>query len=66
MDQYEFLQNYRLVEDARGFTLEIYLNPHSVEFSSELFEDDTENALGLDEQIKKLIQENFRMSKLIP
>ena len=59
-----FYKNYRLVEDARGFTLEIYLNPHSVEFSSELFEDDTENALGLDEQIKKLIQEKFSDVKI--
>lgn len=59
-----FYKNYRLVEDAQGFTLEIYLDPDSEEFSSELSEGDRENTLRLDEQIKKLIQENFSDIKI--
>jgi cell wall-associated NlpC family hydrolase len=59
-----FYKNYRLVEDAQGFTLEIYLDPDSEEFSSELFAGDKENALRFDEQIKKLIQEKFSDVKI--
>lgn len=59
-----FYKSYRLVEDAQGLTLEIYLNPDSGEFSSELFAGDKENTLRLDEQIKKLIQENFSEVKI--
>jgi cell wall-associated NlpC family hydrolase len=59
-----FYNKYRLVEDAQGFTLEIYLNPDSEEFSSELLADDKKSTFKLDEQIKKLIQENFSDVKI--
>lgn len=59
-----FYKNYRLVEDSRGFTLEIYLNPDSEEFSSEFLESIKENALRVDEQIQKLIQEKFSDVKI--
>ncbi len=57
-------KSYRLVEDAQGFTLEIYLNPDSEEFSSEFLTSIKENALQLDEQITKLIQEKFSDVKI--
>lgn len=57
-------KSYRLVEDAQGFTLEIYLNPDSEEFSSEFLTSVKENALKLDEQITKLIQEKFSDVKI--
>ena len=59
-----FYKSYRLVEDAQGFTLEIYLNPDSEEFSSEFLTSIKENALQLDEQITKLIQEKFSDVKI--
>lgn len=59
-----FYKNYRLVEDEQGFTLEIYLDPASEEFASELLSDDKEKSLRLDEQIKKLIQEKFSDIKI--
>ena len=59
-----FYKNYRLVEDDQGFTLEIYLDPALEEFSSEFLEAVKENALRIDEQIKKLIQEKFSDVKI--
>ncbi len=59
-----FYKSYRLVEDVKGYTLEIYLDPDSEEFSSELLAGDKENTLRLDEQIKKLIQEKFSDVKI--
>lgn len=59
-----FYKSYKLVEDAEGFSLEIYLDPNSVEFSSEFLNGDREKPLRLDEQIKKLIQEKFSDVKI--
>lgn len=59
-----FYKNYRLVEGDQDFTLEIYLDPDSEEFSSELLVGDKESTLKLDEQIKKLIQEKFSDVKI--
>ncbi len=54
-----FYSNYRLVEDAQGLTLEIYLDPNSDEFSTELLSGNKENEYQLNEKIKKLINEKF-------
>ena len=59
-----FYKNYRLVEDVQGFTLEIYLNPDSEEFSSELSAGGKEITLRLDEQINRFIQEKFSDVKI--
>lgn len=59
-----FYTNYRLVEDAQGFTLEIYLDQYSEEFASEFLSGDKENTDRLYDQIKKLIQEKFSDVKI--
>ena len=53
-----FYKNYRLVEDSQGFTLEINLN-HDEEFSAEFLAKIKENALSLEDNVKKLISEKF-------
>lgn len=59
-----FYKSYRLVEDAQGYTLEIFLNSESEEFSSEFLENVKEHAVQLDEQINKLIHDKFSNVKL--
>lgn len=59
-----FYKSYRLVEDAHGITLEVYLNTDSEEFASEFLARVKENTLQVDEQIRKLIQEKFSDVKI--
>ena len=60
----ELFRNYRLVEDSQGFVLEIYLNKDDEEFSAEFLAKIKENALGLEESVKKLIAEKFPNIKI--
>ena len=60
----ELFRNYRLVEDSQGFVLEIYLNHDDEEFSAEFLAKIKENALSLEESVKKLIAEKFPNIKI--
>lgn len=60
----DFYKSYKLVEDADGFTLEIYLNPNSAEFSLENLKENKDSKLKLDQQIKKFVQEKFSDIKI--
>lgn len=59
-----FYKSYRLVTDENGYLLEIYLNQYSEEFASEFLSEDKEGKPGLDEQIRKLVQEKFSDIKI--
>lgn len=56
--------DYKLIKNADGYTVLIYLNPQSPEFSKELIGDIKENLLSLDDDIKKFISENFANTKV--
>ncbi|MFA6941377.1 MAG: SH3 domain-containing C40 family peptidase [Clostridiaceae bacterium] len=60
----DFYKSYKLVEDADGFTLEIYLDPNSAEFSLENLKENKDSKLKLDQQIKKFVQEKFSDIKI--
>lgn len=57
-------KDYKLVQNGDESIVEIYLNPDDTEFSSEFFTDIKENVLGLDEQIKEFIGDNFANIKV--
>lgn len=59
-----FYENYRLIEEDEGFTVEIYLDPNSEEFSSEFWAGDKNKNFQLDDMIKKFINENFSDIKI--
>lgn len=59
-----FYKDYKLVENAQGYTLEIYLDPALEEFASEFLEAVKENANQIDAQITRLIQEKFSDVKI--
>lgn len=59
-----FYENYRLIEDDQGFTLEIYLDPNSEEFSSEFWTGGKDKLFQLDDKIRNLINENFSEIKI--
>lgn len=54
-----FYKSYRLVKDSCGYCLEIYLDPNSEEFSSEISTVGKENTFSLDAQVKNLVQNKF-------
>lgn len=60
----DFYKSYKLVEQDEGFTLEIYLDPNSAEFSLEHLKEDKDTVHKLDEQIKKFIKEKFSDIKI--
>lgn len=57
-------RSYKLVEDGEGYNVVIYLNQDTPEFAGELLEGIKENILTLDEEIKKLVNENFANVKV--
>lgn len=59
MNKMNIDENYRLVENSQGYTLEIYLVRDDGEFSAEFLAKIKENALSLEESIKKFISEKF-------
>lgn len=52
-------RGYKLVHGRDGYTVVIYLNPNSTEFSKEFVEDIRGSVLKLDKQIKGLVQRKF-------
>ena len=60
----DFYKSYKLVEVDDGFTLEIYLDPNSEEFSLEFLKANKDSTLKLDEQIKKFVQEKYSNIKI--
>lgn len=57
-------KDFNLVDDTDGYSVVVYLNPDDSEFSGELVENLKKNILKLDEQIKKVIEENFADVKI--
>lgn len=55
----EWYKDYKLVENDNGYEVIIYLNPQAPEFSKELITDIKENLLSLDDEIKRIVSENF-------
>ncbi|HBT63178.1 MAG TPA: hydrolase [Ruminococcaceae bacterium] len=60
----DWYTSYRLVEDGDGYTLEINLNKDMPEFAEEFLSNAKVNALKLEDQAKKLIQEKFSGMKI--
>jgi cell wall-associated NlpC family hydrolase len=59
-----FYENYKLVKDSKGYTLEIYLKRDDVEFSAEFLAKVKENTLLLEDKVKLLISEKFADIKI--
>lgn len=57
-------KNYRLVSESEGYSLEIYLDLDSPEFSSEFLTNVKESVLSLEDQVRKLVQERFSDVKI--
>lgn len=57
-------RNYKLVEDKEGYSVLIYLNPDTPEFSGELFDNIKENILSFDDEIRKVVKDNFSEIKV--
>lgn len=60
----DWCRNYKLVKNGDEITLEIVLNPDSSEFSKEFLDGIKDSIFGLDEQVKKLIEDNFADVKI--
>lgn len=60
----DWYKDYKLVENDNGYEVIIYLNPQAPEFSKELITDIKENLLSLDDEIKRIVSENFSNIKV--
>jgi hypothetical protein len=56
--------NYKLVKDGDGYTLEIYLNKDLPEFADEYMSENGESPEKLEDKAKKLIKDKFSNVKI--